>query len=202
VLPLRVCDGPHMVVPDFWLPERVTSEILEPFKALAGDCLLFTDIRTISCFTRTEATSLQWSFCAQKEQILLETGYPITDIKITKPTNSVAHWKTVTTSRSRNQLPSELQEASRFRRPPFAGLAARLDRASDGHSFSFFSTLPLSSPTTLPMHVMASFKLSSDRRQIRHDNYEKLEMRYNTWLLEELFPPLSFFPRTSPNFRR
>lgn len=155
--------------------------------------MLFTDIRTISCFTRAEAAVLQWSFYAQKEQIVQETGYPITDVKITKPTNSVAHWKTVTTSRSRNQLPSEFQKASRFRRPPFAGLAARLDRASDGHSFSFFSTLPLSSPTTLPMHVMASFKLSSDRRQIRHDNYEKLETRYNTWLLEELIPPLYLF---------
>jgi len=155
--------------------------------------LLFTDIRTISCFTRAEAAVLQWSFCAKRAQIFLETGYSITDIKVTKPTNSVAHWKTVTTSRSRSQLPSEFQEASRFRRPPFAGLAARLDRASDGHPFSFFSTLPLSSPTTLPMHVMASFKLSSDRRQIRHDDYEKLETRYNTWLLEDLIPPLYLF---------
>ena len=163
---------------------------------LASDCLLFTNIWTINCFTRAgQHTVLDWSFSAQKSQIVRsEIEYVVTDIKITKPTNSVAHWKTVTTSRTRDQLPLEFQVESSFRRPPFAGLATRLDTASpDGHSFNFFSILPLSMPTNLPMHIMASFRLSSDRRQIRLDNYTKLERGYNTWLLKELIPPLYLF---------
>ena len=116
----------------------------------------------------------------------------VTDIKIMS-TDSVAHWKTVTTSRTKDQLPSELQvEGSLLRKPSIVGLAARLDRAPDG-SFNFLSILPLSTPTTLPMHVMASFKLSSDRRQIRLDKYEEVQTMYNSWLLEDLIPPLYLF---------
>lgn len=164
---------------------------------LASDCLLFTSIGTINCLTRSEQrTVLDWSFGARKSQIAIsETEYVVTDVEITKPTKSLAHWKTVTTLPTRGQLPLDFQdETSLFRRLPFAGLATRLDTASpDGHSFNFFSILPLSTPTNLPMHVMASFKLSSDRRQIRLDNYKGLETGYNTWLLKELIPPLYLF---------
>lgn len=43
------------------------------------------------------------------------------------------------------------------------------------------------------MHVMASFLLSSDRRQIRLDSDQKLPSEYNTWLLTQLIPPLYLF---------
>lgn len=43
------------------------------------------------------------------------------------------------------------------------------------------------------MHVMASFLLSSDRRQIRLDSDQKLSSEYNTWLLTQLVPPLYLF---------
>ena len=191
VLPLRASDG---ISHEVWSPERINSDILDPFRTYAGDCLLFTGIQTISCITRSlEGVTPQWSFQAQKLPVaVLETDFVVTDIKILS-TDSVAHWKTVTTSRTKDQLPSELQvEGSLLRKPSIVGLAARLDRAPDG-SFNFFSILPLSTPTTLPMHVMASFKLSSDRRQIRLDKYEEMQTKYNSWLLEDLIPPLYLF---------
>ena len=193
MLPLR--QSQEVIISDPWSPERITSEILEPFKTLASDCLLFpSHIRTIRCITRTDQNiALRWSFTAQRTQIMVpESGYVLHDIKIFRPSNPVAHWKTVTTScTDLNQLPLEFRE---LRRSPFAGLAARLDKASpDGRSFNFFSILPLATTTTLPMHVMASFILSSDRRQIRLDSFEKQELRYNTWLLKELIPPLYLF---------
>jgi len=192
VLPLRASDG---ISPEVWSSERIISKILNPFRKYAGDCLLFTGIQTIDCTTQSPegVVTPLWSVQAHKSPVAeLETEFVVTDIKIMS-TDSVAQWKTVTTSRTKDQLPSELQvEGSLLRKPSIVGLAARLDRAPDG-SFNFLSILPLSTPTTLPMHVMASFKLSSDQRQIRLDKYEEVQTMYNSWLLEDLIPPLYLF---------
>ncbi|KAJ2913095.1 hypothetical protein MD484_g7328, partial [Candolleomyces efflorescens] len=48
--------------------------------------------------------------------------------------------------------------------------------------------LPLALPTTLPVHVNASFKMSSDRRQIRLDEYDNDDTRFNRWLLTNPLP--------------
>lgn len=161
------------------------------------DCLLFTNIQNAKCATRKESGSLttHWSFLAVRKPSALDTGfaYKVTDVHIKDSSESTMIWKTATTSCTKDQLPEEFRSLN-LRRDPFAGLATRFDRASpNGTSFNFFSILPLSTQTSLPMHVMASFMLSSDRRQIRLDTYEKLPSEFNTWLLAHVIPPLYLF---------
>ena len=196
VLPLRQQQG--YTSPDIWSPDRILCKVFGPFEKLAADCLLFSDIQKISCVTQTVegVVNLLWSFRAQKSPIAVqETDYVVTEVEITKFTDDIIRWKTATTSYPTNRMPLTLRgEVSLTRKPSFAGLAAKLDgMLSDDHSFKFFSKLPLSTPTSLPMHVMASFKLSSDRRQIRVDGLEELQRNYNTWLLEDVIPPLYLF---------
>ena len=187
---------PEFIVPVFWPPARVISDILHPFQKSALDCLLFTNIRNAKCVTREEnsALTIHWSFLAVRTPTVPDTGnaYKVTDVHITNLSEFTATWKIAL---SKAQLPEEFRSL-KLRRDPFAGLAVRFDRASpdsEGSSFNFFSTLPLSTPTSLPMHVMASFMLSSDRRLIRLDAYEKLPSEYNTWLLAHVIPPLYLF---------
>jgi len=187
---------PEFIVPVFWPPARVVSDILHPFQKSALDCLLFTNIQNAKCVTREENSALttHWSFLAVRTPTVPETGsaYQVTDVQITNLSGYTATWKIAL---SKALLPEEFHSL-KLRRDPFAGLAVRFDRASpdsEGSSFNFFSTLPLSTPTSLPMHVMASFMLSSDRRQIRLDAYEKLPSEYNTWLLAHVVPPLYLF---------
>jgi len=56
----------------------------------------------------------------------------------------------------------------------------------------FFAMLPLSIGASLPVHINASFRLSSDRRTIRLDWNDNDESRFNSWLLKEGIPPLYF----------
>ncbi|KAJ2928409.1 hypothetical protein H1R20_g8672, partial [Candolleomyces eurysporus] len=67
------------------------------------------------------------------------------------------------------------------------GLAACLTDEQKIYS-KFFSMLPLALPTSLPVHVNASFRMSSDRRQIRLDAYDNDETRFNRWLLTSQLP--------------
>src|SRR5258707_14575509 len=102
ILPLRVIDGTNNpIIPDYWSTERLNVEILEPFKKVAGECLLFTHIHTIGCVTREADNGVvtpHWSFRAQKNEITgLETGYVVTNIEITNSADSKAQWTTVTT---------------------------------------------------------------------------------------------------------
>lgn len=193
-MPLRVTTqlSHEFIIPDFWSPERIISQILEPFKTSASDCLLFTGIQTISCVTRADGgvPIPHWSFQVQKRQGMELETYVVTEIEILDSTDSMSRWKTVKTYCTEDQLPLEFQKDILVRKPSFAGLAVRMDKSSDSH---FFSILPLSAPTTIPMHVMASFKLSPDRRQIRLDGYEELQTKYNTWLLKEVIPSLYLF---------
>ncbi len=140
-----------------------------------------------------------WKFETEHVRIHTEpdTGYSISDITIRDDSDSTT-WKVASTGIENltTQMPEDLALLTdeRHMRPPAAGLAMLFDRSLQKEkTFNFFSTLPLGIPNSLPVHVNASFILSSDRRQIRLDNYGGTETSYNTWLLTEVIPPLYYF---------
>jgi len=186
-----------------WTPREITRRIIEPFHESASNCLLFTRIDTIVALIRNpsgDQTQL-WSFEAYRTQGLIEeaTGFSVTDIIITDAVGSDFVWKVAKASVSGDYIPHELRTPlvaqRRLRLPAVAGLALSLSHHNPQvhRSYKFFSTLPLGIATSLPLHVMASFVLSSDRRQIRLDEYGDPETQYNRWLLSKVIPSLYLF---------
>ena len=123
----------------------------------------------------------------------------MTDVIVTDDAGTDFAWKVAKASVGGDYIPHELQTPlaaqRRLRLPAVAGLAISLnhDNAQARRPYKFFSTLPLGIPTSLPLHIMASFVLSSDRRQIRLDEYGDPETQYNKWLLSKVIPPLYLF---------
>ena len=141
-----------------------------------------------------------WKFETEHVGIHTEpdTGYSIFDITIRDDSDVSTTWKVASTGIENltMQMPEDLYlfTNERHMRSPAAGLAMLFDHSLQKEkTFNFFSTLPLGIPNSLPVHVNASFILSSDRRQIRLDNYGGTETSYNTWLLTEVIPPLYYF---------
>jgi sacsin len=184
-----------------WTPREIITQIIEPFHESASNCLLFTRINAINAAVRNpKGDHIQlWSFEAYRTQSTIEeaSGFSVTDVIITDAAGSDFVW-IVATSGSDVAFPDELQAPHvaqhRLKLPPVAGLAISLkDHVPQSRSYKFFSTLPLGIATSLPLHVMASFVLSSDRRQIRLDEYDSPETQYNKWLLSTVIPPLYLF---------
>ncbi|KAF9523036.1 hypothetical protein CPB83DRAFT_863634 [Crepidotus variabilis] len=199
ILPLRSSDGayargtsPEFIVSEFWSAERVLSGLLQPFRSSASSCLLFTKLETLRCYERRKEGEIQdiWAVTATRTAILdEEPNFSLTSVNIYNQDVLCSSWTIAKSVLTQTQVPERLHTLTSPRRP-FAGLAARCDRASpENPSFQFFSTLPLPATTTLPMHVMASFQLSSDRRQIRCD-YNNLQSEFNIWLLNDVIPSL------------
>ena len=188
---------------NLWTPHEITRCIIEPFHGSASNCLLFTRIDIIAALVRNpsgEQTQL-WSFEAYRTQGLVEeaTGFSVTDIIITDAVGSDFAWKVAKASVGADYIPPELLAPliaqRRLRLPAVAGLALSLNHHNPQarRSYRFFSTLPLGIATSLPLHIMASFILSSDRRQIRLDEYGDPETQYNRWLLSKVIPSLYLF---------
>jgi len=200
MLPLRKSshhEGFEYVSVEPWTPEKVRREILEDFESDAADCLLFTEIVSISASSRNRGgIREEWSINAVRESPLLEGKFrygklTISHLPATALRNSRT-WQVATQAVAIDSLPHELSSVSK--REPIIGLAASLDNHEHGRgSHRFFSTLPLPASTSLPVHVNASFVLSSDRRNIRFDGYDTLETEYNKWLLSTVLPPLYLF---------
>ena len=127
------------------------------------------------------------------------TGFSVTDVIITDVVGTDFAWKIAKASVSGDYIPHELRTSlvaqRRLRLPAVAGLAISLNHhiPQPRRPYKFFSTLPLGITTSLPLHIMASFVLSSDRRQIRLDEYGDPETQYNKWLLSKVIPPLYLF---------
>ena len=171
-----------------WTPEMVRTEILEDFKSIAADCLLFTEIVSISASSRNGGgIKEEWSINAARESPLLEGKFRYGKLTISHLPATARHnsrtWQIATQAVAVDSLPRDLSSVSK--RQPIVGLAASSEN-NDEHSRGsrrFFSILPLPVWTSLPVHVTASFVLSSDRRNIRSDEYDNLETKYNKWLL-------------------
>ncbi|KDR71813.1 hypothetical protein GALMADRAFT_253570 [Galerina marginata CBS 339.88] len=176
-------------------------EILDPFGEAASNCLLFTGVTRISGVKRDPfgVQQVSWCFDARRASTRTEPniGYSTADITITDLLGSISSWRIATAVVPKEQIPHEIVSPlveHRPRLPPTAGLAALLgDAPTKSGPFKFFSTLPLGISTSLPVHVMATFLLSSDRRGIRLDEYGTLESKFNTWILAHVIPPLYLF---------
>ncbi|KAF9035263.1 hypothetical protein BJ165DRAFT_1511055 [Panaeolus papilionaceus] len=174
-----------------WDRDTVAERVIKPFGTSAPNCLLFT------CLCDISAAGF-WSFTAAHTNTVGPeegTGYYVHDIQISAENDyNPSTWRVVSSTVSRDQIPSLVPPISSRIRDPVAGFAARLHGEHTGQSkHNFFSTLPLQITTLLPVHVMASFILSSDRRNIRLDEYDNSETSYNRWLLEVVLPPLYLF---------
>ena len=206
ILPLRQgthYEGKDAVSHELWSPDEVIHRIIEPFHESASNCLLFTEIDTISALVRDQTGDLVqlWSFEAYRRESPIEesTGYSMTDVIVTDAMGTDFTWKVAKASVGGDVIPHEVQAPlaaqRRLRLPAVAGLAISLnhDNAQARRPYRFFSTLPLGIPTSLPLNIMASFVLSSDRRHIRLDEYGDPETQYNKWLLSNVIPPLYLF---------
>ena len=201
MLPLRKpshYEGFEYVSVEPWNPEKVRREIIEDFKSIAAECLLFTEIVSISASSRNRGgIREEWSINAARESPLLEGNFRYGKLTIyhTPPTalRNSHIWQVATQAVAIDSLPHELSSVSK--RQPIIGLAVSLDNNQEHKRglHRFFSTLPLPASTSLPVHVTASFALSSDRRNIRIDGYDNLETKYNKWLLSTVLPPLYLF---------
>jgi hypothetical protein len=194
-----------------WTANDIQQKILGPFEIVASNCLLFTKIEEIcSVFRNADGTeAVSWSTRAERIQELVEeeTGFSTSKVTLSHISTRGAwtsYWKTASATVLEIQIPptllSALTKQCRLRLPPIIGLATSLDDPSSNlktelktKSFNFFSTLPLPMKTTLPVHIMASFVLSPDRRQIRLDGFNNPETEYNRWLLSSKIPQLYLF---------
>ena len=184
-----------------WTADEVNIEILNRFSNSASNCLLFTPIEKISGHIRDAQGdhSVAWSFEAEKSAIEMEreNGYSAVDVSVIDRAGSTIVWRTAHATMAEGSIPEELLEPlqahHRPRLPPVIGLAAKLGDSAAKVDMSFFSVLPLDIPTSLPVHVMASFLLSSDRRHIRLDQKVTPESGFNSWLLSHAIPPLYLF---------
>ena len=188
-----------------WTANDIQCRILEPFGKVAPNCLLFTKIEELCCIFRNAdgIETVSWTTCAERipEHAEEESGFSSSNVKLSHLTASqtgTSYWKIASATVAEAQIPATLLSALakqyRLRLPPTIGLAVSLDDPPPRtDSFTFFSTLPLAIKTTLPVHVMASFVLSPDRRQIRLDEFNSPETEYNRWLLSSMIPPLYLF---------
>lgn len=205
ILPLRT---PSHCVSEYasdtiWTANDIQQKILEPFRNVASNCLLFTKIEELrSVFRNTDGTeTVSWSTQAERVQELIEeeSGYSTSNVNILNISANetrTSYWKTASATVTKAQIPlkllSALEKQYRLRLPAIIGLAASLDERPP-KTYNFFSTLPLAIKTTLPVHIMGSFLLSPDRRQIRLDEFNNPETEYNRWLLSSIIPPLYLF---------
>ena len=184
-----------------WTANDIQQKILEPFETDASNCLLFTKMEELSSvFRNADGTeTVSWSTRAERAQELVEgeNGYSTSMVNLTHiSTNGTrtSYWKTASATVAKAQIPAlaALENRYRLRIPAIIGLAASLDDTPP-KTYNFFSTLPLAIKTSLPVHIMASFLLSPDRRQIRLDEFNNPETDYNRWLLSSIIPPLYLF---------
>jgi hypothetical protein len=183
-----------------WTVNDIQQKILEPFKKVASNCLLFTKIEELcSVFRNADGTeTVSWSTRAERIQQLVEeeSGYSTSNVNISTSGTPTSSWKTASATVAKAQIPRKLlyalEKQYRLRLPAIIGLAASLDNKPP-KTYNFFSTLPLAIRSTLPVHIMASFLLSPDRRQIRLDEFNNPETEYNRWLLSSIIPPLYLF---------
>ncbi|EDR09990.1 uncharacterized protein LACBIDRAFT_317830 [Laccaria bicolor S238N-H82] len=201
MLPLRQSshyEGFEHVSDEPWTPEMVRREILEDFESIAADCLLFTEIVSISASSRNRGgIREEWTLNAARESPLLEGKFRYRKLTISHLPATAHHnsrtWQIATQAVAIDTLSHDLSSVSK--RQPMVGLAASSENKNEHSrgSHRFFSTLPLPVSTSLPVHVTASFVLSSDRRNIRLDEFDNLETKYNKWLLSTILPPLYLF---------
>ncbi|KAF5313831.1 hypothetical protein D9619_013016 [Psilocybe cf. subviscida] len=178
------------------LPHSIET-MIEGFRELAPSCLFFTQLGLVQGINRDSLGNQQtlWTYTASREPVEVESAsrYLAMTIGITSSTNETDSWLIVRTDIPDEDVREDCRMATSNKH--FAGLALPIgdESSSIKKPFNFFSTLPLPLSTTLPVHVMGSFVLASDRREIRLDKHGALETTYNQWLLDDVIPALYLF---------
>ncbi|KAJ2918884.1 hypothetical protein MD484_g1554, partial [Candolleomyces efflorescens] len=168
-----------------YLPIAGRASLLMPLKDLA---FIEARLRTSAC-----SQSQLWSLMARRTEGPFD-GFIETKIYIDsfpappQTTSSPSEWLTMSSVFEASDVPLEYEPGTGPKKLR-VGLAARLCDRHPSQS-RFFAMLPLAISTTLPVHVNASFRMSSDRRQIRLDSHDRDNTRFNRWLLETQIPPL------------
>ena len=183
-------------------------DMLDRYHAIAARSLFFIGVREITVLEkeRGKATPTQkWSVVAQREDVQSnETDNPSllnirADFQLASPRSLQSSWLIITKLILPAQFPDRLCAViNRHRLKELSiGLAVRISPRTvpqDDHAshFHFFSSLPLPIPTSLPVHVHASFILADDRRNIRWDGDGTLtpDSECNHWLLSTVLPAL------------
>ncbi|KAJ7475161.1 hypothetical protein B0H11DRAFT_2034382 [Mycena galericulata] len=169
-------------------PQYVRDKIVKPYWNSAKHALIFTKLESIVTLSRdpTGRTSSGWSISATRDPPTDFTSQ-LVRIHTTGGQSEAEDFKVVSSSCPLSDLPSELTpliDQHRLRSPIIVSLAAPL--ASSDANLNLFSTLPLPTTTTLPVHLSASFILTPDRRHVRLDDSGSPESKYNQWLLSDL----------------
>ena len=204
-LPLRTLEHIDHAVPiskTIWSVEAVQEEIVDAFKKIARDCLLFTSLEHIEAYVRSHEGILHpmWNFEAQREGVKSVEDFKQSSVRIRSNGSEEHSWQTVSYMVPDDALPefvlSLTKAYGRRMKQPKVSLAAFIRPPGadyqDYHERSvFFSTLPLPEVTGLPVHCSGTFFMTSDRRHIRLDveNDTGNQAKFNVWLLREIFPP-------------
>jgi hypothetical protein len=178
-------------------PPQAIEKMIRRFQELAPSCLFFTQLELVQGISRDSLGNQHtlWKYTASREPVEVESAsyYSAATIGIRSATEETESWLIVHTD-----IPDiDVREDCRMvlSKRHAAGLALPIGNGSPSikKSFNFFSTLPLPLSTTLPLHIMGSFALASDRREIRLDKYGGSETTYNQWLLHDVIPSLYLF---------
>jgi len=185
-----------------WSVEAVQEEIMDAFKRIARDCLLFTGLEHIEAYVRSHEGVLypMWSFGAQCEGVESVEDFKQSLVRIRSNGSEEHLWQTVSYMVPDEALPefvlSLTKAYGRRMKQPKVSLGAFIRPPGadyqDYHEKSvLFSTLPLPEVTGLPVHCSGTFFMTSDRRHIRLDleNDTGNQAKFNRWLLREILPP-------------
>ena len=170
---------------------------------MASECLFFTNMEEVAvCFSDAFGNaSRRWSVETSLQPIDGETNHlaihTITE-RVEEQEVRESAWLVARDTIDGPSLgpPRAVQDAInagriRVRRPAAAGVAVALSLKPDSATeYKYFSDLPVTERTGIPAHLMATFVLSPDRRQIRFDDNNVVELEYNRWLLSDAIPPL------------
>ncbi|KAI1789348.1 hypothetical protein LXA43DRAFT_1062972 [Ganoderma leucocontextum] len=179
------------------------------YHANAARSLFFIGVQEITALETKPgraAPTTKWSVIAQREGVHSDDendNTSLLNIRTDRPFAFPSSWKSswlvVNMVIPPEHLPDRLRSVvGRHRVKQLSiALATRtsprtVSRDDHASHFHFFSSLPLPIPTSLPLHVHASFILADDRRNIRWDGDGTLtpDSECNHWLLSTALPPL------------
>ncbi|KAF7986757.1 hypothetical protein HWV62_20340 [Athelia sp. TMB] len=193
-LPLRTAGSP--LSEQFLDASKLRSLIEGHYWNVAAQTLMFTKLELIEALHRDQQRKVHdiWSVKTKRAQEQHNDGdFTIQSLRIDSSSEREAEdgdWYIHTYER-KEELPSQFQELSskhRLRHPIRVSFAAGPSpRQTRG---KIFATMPLPTPSGLPVHFHAPFILAPDRRSIRLDG---VEAQYNTWLRETVAPPLYIY---------
>ncbi|KAF7322359.1 hypothetical protein HMN09_00013700 [Mycena chlorophos] len=211
-------DGPSELSASHVSPSYCIDLMSGNYRDLAKDAMLFTQLEQITAAHQTPSKPVEtmWSVLASRPPEEKSEHREVLVLKQTGRANRAEPQQRWLISRSTtpiSHVPAEhsgvLAEMTMLSSQVglVTCIALRIDSAANANAESpaaaapaqqphhLFSSLRLPVVTSLPVHVSASFAISSDRRHIRldpadHNGNHLPHAAFNVWLLQHLVPPL------------